>query len=256
MFILSSIKHLKRCQNTIFPTDTELTWRSSYASLEAGTPCTDLVRPTLTHGTHSELERAAGDVLAPVLDVDGVRSDFLGDEAHAVGAAASIHDVSVHCFPTGAGHLSCHGLGAGLNWVRKSGAEGEFRHNRRIFHIGLQASKALFKMRTLTLRPGGDPSKAAETLSSQEVSKHISEGAPSSPHLGALLHSYLPLGLPTAGFADLCALGAGVGVAAAGERPRQPLLSRNHLEPVSYSEERASGNTNVSGRQVHLFSRA
>lgn len=213
------------------------------------------MRPTLTHGTHSKLEWATRDVLASVLDIDGVRSDFLGDEAHTVGAAASVHNVSIHCFPTGAGHLSCHGLRASLNWARKSRAEGEFGCNQRIFLICSQPSKVVFKMRTLTLRSGSDPSKAAETLSAQEVSKHISEGAPSSPHLGALLHSYLPLGLPTAGFADLCALGAGVGVAATGERPGQPLLSRNHLEPVSYSEERAGGNTNVSARQVHLFSR-
>lgn len=78
---------------------------------------------------------------------------------------------------------------------------------------------------TLTLRSGSDASEAAEALSAQKVSKNISEGASSSAHLGALLHSYLPLGLSTAGFADLSALSAGVSVAAAGERPGQPLLS-------------------------------
>lgn len=76
----------------------------------------------------------------------------------------------------------------------------------------------------LTFRSGCDASEAAEALSAQEISKHISEGASSTAHLGALLHSDLPLGLSTAGFADFCALSPGVSVAAAGERPGQPLL--------------------------------
>lgn len=80
-------------------------------------------------------------------------------------------------------------------------------------------------MWTLTLRSGSDASEAAEALSAQKVSKNIPEGASSSAHLRALLHSYLPLGLSASGFADLRALRAGVGVTAAGERPGQPLLS-------------------------------
>ena len=80
-------------------------------------------------------------------------------------------------------------------------------------------------MWTLTLRSGSDAGEAAQALSAQKVSKDVSEGASPSAHLGALLHPYLPLGLPPAGFADLRALGAGVGVAAAGECPGQPLLS-------------------------------
>lgn len=54
-------------------------------------------------------------MLASVFDVDCVGSNFLWDEAHAVGAASSIHDVGIYCFPTGAGHLSRHGLGATFN---------------------------------------------------------------------------------------------------------------------------------------------
>lgn len=85
----------------------------------------------------------------------------------------------------------------------------------------------------VTFRPGGDAGEAAEALASQEVPEHIPEGASAAPHLGALLHPHLPLGLAAAGLADFCALGAGVRVATAGERPGQPLLGRNHLEPVS-----------------------
>lgn len=95
-----------------------LTWRPSHAPLEARSAGADLVCSSLPHGPHRELEGAAGDVLSPVLDVDGVRADLLGDEAHAVGAAPSIHDVGVSCFPAGAGHLSRHGLRAALNWER------------------------------------------------------------------------------------------------------------------------------------------
>lgn len=80
-------------------------------------------------------------------------------------------------------------------------------------------------MWTLTFRSGSDSSKAAEAFSAQKVSKNISEGASPSAHLGALLHSDLPLGLSTPGFADLRAFSAGVCVAAAGESPGQPLLS-------------------------------
>lgn len=102
----------------------ELTWCSSHASLQARTSCADLVCSSLPHGPHSELEGASRDVLASVLDIDCVGSNFLRDEAHTVGAAPSIHDVSVHCFPAGAGHLSRHGLRASLNWRRQSHTEG------------------------------------------------------------------------------------------------------------------------------------
>lgn len=99
-------------------------------------------------------------------------------------------------------------------------------------------SKGGFGFWTLTFWSGSDTSKTAEALSAQKVSKNISEWASSSSHLCALLHSYLPLGLASACFANLRALGAGVGVTAACECPGQPLLSRNHLEPVSYIEEK------------------
>lgn len=108
-------------------TNRKLTRRSSNASLQPGTACADLVCSTLPHGTHGELEGATGDVLASVLDVDCVGSNFLRDEAHTVGAAASIHDVGVHCFPTGAGHLSCHGLGTTLHWYGR--AKRQIRNN-------------------------------------------------------------------------------------------------------------------------------
>lgn len=108
----------------------KLTWGSSHASLQARSSCTDLVCSSLTHGPHSKLEGATGDVLAPVFDIDSVGSNFLRDEAHTVGAAPSIHDVSVHCFPTGTGHLSRHGLRATLDWMRQSSTEGVFRHNQ------------------------------------------------------------------------------------------------------------------------------
>lgn len=100
----------------------------------------------------------------------------------------------------------------------------------------------------LTLGPASDAGEAAEALSAQKVSKNISEGASSSSsssQLGALLHAHLPLGLSSPALADLRALRAGVGVAAAGERPGQPLLSRNHLEPISCGGEKQGENTNV-----------
>lgn len=105
------------------------TWDPCDSSVQAGPSCSDLVGPSLSQGPHSELEGAAGDVLAAVLDIDSVGSHFLRDEAHAVGAAPSIHNVSIQGFPTGAGHLSRHGLGATLNWRRRSSTEDVFRHN-------------------------------------------------------------------------------------------------------------------------------
>ncbi len=105
----------------------ELTGCSSHASFQARSSCADLVRSTFPHGSHSKLEGAARDVLASVLDVDSVGSNFLGDEAHAVGAAPSIHYVSIRCFPTGAGHLSSHCLRATLNWMKQSSTEDVFR---------------------------------------------------------------------------------------------------------------------------------
>lgn len=103
-----------------------LTWSSSYPSLQTRSSGADLVRSSLTHGPYSELEGASGDMLAPVLDVDGVRSHFLGDEPYAVGAVPSVHDVGVHRFPTGAGDLSRHGLSTTLDCRRqKSRRKGE-----------------------------------------------------------------------------------------------------------------------------------
>lgn len=93
-----------------------LTGRYGHAPLQAGASRADLVGSALPHGPHGELEGAAGDVLAAVLDVDGVRADLLRDEAHAVRAAAAVHDVGVHRLAAGAGHLGRHGLGAALNW--------------------------------------------------------------------------------------------------------------------------------------------
>ena len=124
------IKHLKLQQTQFLPcSQSELTGRSSHASLQARSSSADLVRSSLPHGPHSKLEGAAGDVLAAVLDVDSVGSHFLGDEAHAVGAAPSVHNVSIQCFPTGAGHLSRHGLGATLDWRRQSSTDDVFRNN-------------------------------------------------------------------------------------------------------------------------------
>lgn len=96
-----------------------LTWSCSYTSLQTRSSGADLVSSPLTHWPYSELEGAAGDMLAPVLDIDGVGSHFLRDEADAVGAVPSIHDVSIHGFPTGAGDLSRHGLRTALDCRRR-----------------------------------------------------------------------------------------------------------------------------------------
>lgn len=78
------------------------------------------------------------------------------------------------------------------------------------------------------------PTEPTPIFPSQKISKHVLEGIPSD--LRALLHPYLSLGLSGSSFADLGALGSGVGVAAAGEGPSQPFLSRDHLKPVSCSK--------------------
>lgn len=96
-----------------------LTWSSCYTPLQTRSSGADLVRASLTHRPYSELEGASGDMLASVLDVDGVRSHLLGDETHAVGAVPSVHDVSIHRFPTGAGDLSRHGLRTALDCRRQ-----------------------------------------------------------------------------------------------------------------------------------------
>lgn len=96
-----------------------LTWSSSYPSLQTRSSGADLVRSSLAHRPYSELEGASRDMLASVLDVDGVRSHLLRDEAHAVGAVPSVHDVSIHRFPTGAGDLSRHGLRTALDCRRQ-----------------------------------------------------------------------------------------------------------------------------------------
>lgn len=62
-----------------------------------------------------------------------------------------------------------------------------------------------------------------QTLLSQEVSKHASEGILSHP--GALLYPDLPLSFSGSSFTDFCAFGSSVGMAAAGECPGQTLLS-------------------------------
>lgn len=72
--------------------------------------------------------------------------------------------------------------------------------------------------------------ESAQTLSSQEVSEHVSEGL--SSNLSALLHPDLPLRLSGSSLTDLRPLGPSVGVTAASERPGQTLLSRNHVKPV------------------------
>lgn len=96
-----------------------LTWSSSYSSLQTRSSSADLVRASLTHRPYSELEGASGDMLASVLHVDGVRSHLLRDEPYAVGAVPSVHDVSIHRFPTGAGDLSRHGLRTALDCRRQ-----------------------------------------------------------------------------------------------------------------------------------------
>lgn len=94
----------------------KLTRCSSHASFKTRTSCTDFMCSAFTHGPHRELEGASRDVLASVLDVYSVGSDFLRDEAHTICAAPAIYDVGVHRFPTGAGHLCCHGLRTTLSW--------------------------------------------------------------------------------------------------------------------------------------------
>lgn len=125
------MKHLKSClwrkHNSHTRPESELTRCSSHASFQARSSCADLVSSSLPHGPHSKLEGAARDVLASVLDVDSVGSNFLWDEAHAVGAAPSIHYVSICCFPTGAGHLCSHCLRATLNWMKQSSTDDVFR---------------------------------------------------------------------------------------------------------------------------------
>ena len=67
-----------------------------------------LVGPPLAQGPHGELEGAAGDVLAAVLDVDGVRAHLRGNEAHAVGAVVAADDLRLLDLTAGARHLGRH----------------------------------------------------------------------------------------------------------------------------------------------------
>lgn len=60
------------------------------------------------------------------------------------------------------------------------------------------------------------------------------EGVPA--HLRGLLHPHLTLGFTATGLADLRPLGARVCVAAARKGARQPLLGRDHLEPIPYAD--------------------
>lgn len=96
-----------------------LTWSSRYPPLQTRSSGADLVRSSLPHGPYSELEGASGDMLASVLDVDGVRPHLLRDETYAVGAVPSVHDVGIHRLPAGAGDLSRHGLRTALHCRRQ-----------------------------------------------------------------------------------------------------------------------------------------
>lgn len=70
-------------------------------------------------------------------------------------------------------------------------------------------------------------------------------------HAGRFLHVHLARGLPAARLADLRALRARVGVAAARERARQPLLRRHHLEPVPWGAPHGD----TEGRCGHVGTR-
>lgn len=74
--------------------------------------------------------------------------------------------------------------------------------------------------------------EGSQTLPAQKSTEYVPEGV--APHLGALFHPHFPLGLACTGLADLSALCARVGVAAAGEGAGESLLGRHHLKPVPY----------------------
>lgn len=84
------------------------TWDSSHSSVQARAAGSSLVSPPFPEGAHSELEGAPGDVLAPVLHMNGVGAHFLRDEADAVGAVLSSEDLCVLGLAPRTGHLSRH----------------------------------------------------------------------------------------------------------------------------------------------------
>lgn len=83
------------------------------------------------------------------------------------------------------------------------------------------------------------------TFSSQEVSQDVSEGF--SSHLRALFHPHLPRGLSPVALADLSTFRSGVGVAAVREGSAQTLLSRHHVEPVSWNSTGGSQGEGTRG---------
>lgn len=84
------------------------TGKPCHSTIQSGSSCSDLVGPSLPQGPHSELEGAPRDMLAPVFNIDNVRSHFLRDKADAVGAVLSFDDLCVLRLPCRTRHLSCH----------------------------------------------------------------------------------------------------------------------------------------------------
>lgn len=139
-----------------------------------------------------------------------------------------------------------------LVWIKTKSQTGPSTQNTHIPNqlIGIrQASHTLLCHTHTLLRLSGSgwyPTEACETLTPQELSKHVPEGV--SPDLGTLLHAHLPLGLPRPCLTNLCALRSRVRVTATRERARMPLLGRHHLEPITY-KGRKGGRRRREGRR-------
>lgn len=85
-----------------------LTRNSGFSSLQARAACPDLVGTPLAQRPHSELEGAASDVLATVLDADGVNAHLLGHEPDAVRVLPHRHDLRLGHAARGAGDVGRH----------------------------------------------------------------------------------------------------------------------------------------------------
>lgn len=82
-----------------------LTWDSCFSSLQAGASCPDLVGTPLAERPHSELEGAAGYVLATVLDADCVNPHLLGHEPDTVRVLPHGHNLGLGHAARGAGDV-------------------------------------------------------------------------------------------------------------------------------------------------------
>ena len=85
-----------------------LTRNSGFSSLQARAACPDLVGTALAQRPHGELEGAAGDVLAAVLDADGVNAHLLGHEPDAVRVLPHRHNLRLGHAAGGAGDVGRH----------------------------------------------------------------------------------------------------------------------------------------------------